>query len=219
MADNRQVSGRFAMRVKIKILRWVFLVLYIAIIVGLFGTIFHKSLSDEDPLWPSILLLSVAVVSQVLFIFGAGTINLCKPIRHRKLLIPVMVASLVMTVLVAGMLLAFIELAEGDVNEYLFWGFIGLNWIVWSIIFFIRQRRTERYKVIRNLIATLFASSLIELMVSIPSHIIVSRRPGCLVGIGTATGIACGIGVMLWAFGPGIILLFLKERRENELYG
>jgi len=203
---------------EIKILRWVFLVLYIAIIVGLFGTILHDSLSDGGPLWPTILLLSVAVVSQVLFIFGTGTINLCKPIRRRRLLIPVMVASLVMTVLVAGMLMAFIELAEGDVNEYLFWGFIGLNWIVWSIIFFIRQRRTERYKVIRNLIATLFAGSLIELMVSIPSHIIVSRRPGCFVGIGTTIGIACGIGVMLWAFGPGIILLFLKERRENELY-
>ena len=112
------------MRMEIKILRWVFLVLYIAIIVGLFGTILHDSLSDGGPLWPPILLLSVAVVSQVLFIFGAGTTNLCKPIRPRRLLIPAMVASLVMTVLVAGMLLAFIELAEGHENGYLFLGFI-----------------------------------------------------------------------------------------------
>ena len=202
------------MRTDIKILRWIFLLLYIAIVVGLFGFSF---LQNE---WSGLLLLIVAVVSQILFIFGAGTTNLCQPIRPRRLLIPVIVASLAMTVLVAGMFCALIELADVDGNgwfTYVFWGVIGLSWIGWSIVFFIWQRRKERYKVIRNLISPLFAGGLIELMVSIPSHIIVSRRPGCLVGIGTAIGITCGVGVMLWAFGPGIILLFLKERRKEEL--
>ena len=202
------------MRTDIKILRWIFLLLYIAIVAGLFGFSF---LQNE---WPGVLLLVVAVVSQILFVFGAGTTNLCEPIRPRRLLIPVIVASLAMTVLVVGLICALIELADVDGNDwftYVFWGVIGLSWIGWSIVFFIWQRRKERYKVIRNLISTLLAGSLIELMVSIPSHIIVSRRPGCLVGIGTAIGIICGVGVMLWAFGPGIILLFLKERRKEEL--
>ena len=202
------------MRIDIKILRWILLFLYIAIVVGLFWFSFSKN--DWVPLW----LLIVAVVAQILFIFGSGTTNLCQPIRPRRLLIPVIVASLAMTVLVAGMFLALFELADIDGNgwfNYVFWAVIGLSWIGWGIVFFIWQRRKERYKVIRNLISPLLAGSLIELMVSIPSHIIVSRRPGCFVGLATAVAIVCGVGVMLWAFGPGIILLFLKERRKEEL--
>jgi hypothetical protein len=34
--------------------------------------------------------------------------------------------------------------------------------------------------------------------------------------LGTAAGIAAGICAMLWAFGPGIVLLFLKERYQDE---
>ncbi len=202
------------MRIDIKILRWILLFLYIAIVVGLFWFSFSKN--DWVPLW----LLIVAVVAQILFIFGSGTTKLCEPIHPRRLLIPVIVASLAMTVLVAGMFLALFELADLSGNDwftYVFWGGIGMSWIGWGIVFFIWQRRKERYKVIRNLIYPLLAGSLIELMVSIPSHIIVSRRPGCFVGIATTIAIACGVGVMLWAFGPGIILLFLKERRKKEL--
>ncbi len=204
------------MRTGIKVLRWIFLLLYIAIVVGLFGFSFLQGANE----WPLLLLLIVVVVSQILFVFGAGTTNLCQPIRPRRLLIPVIVASLAMTVLVAGLFSALIELANLDGNDwftYVFLGVIGLSWIGWSIVFFIWQRRKERYKVIRNLISSLLAGSLIELMVSIPSHIIVSRRPGCMMGVDTAIAITCGVGVMLWAFGPGIILLFLKERRKKEL--
>jgi len=202
------------MRIDIKILRWILLFLYIAIVVGLYGRIY-----SED-WWPKLLVLVVGVIAQILFIFGSGTTNLCQPIHPRRLLIPVIVASLAMTVLVAGLLLALFELADFSGNgwfDYVFWSVIGLSWIGWGIVFFIWQRRKERYKVIRNLISPLLAGSLIELMVSIPSHIIVSRRPGCFVGIATTIAIACGVGVMLWAFGPGIILLFLKERRKKEL--
>jgi len=77
--------------------------------------------------------------------------------------------------------------------------------------------KTERYKTLRNFITTMLAGSLLSLMVSIPSHIIVSRRPGCFVGMMTSLGISSGIFVMLWAFGPGIIILFLREKRKTEL--
>jgi hypothetical protein len=32
----------------------------------------------------------------------------------------------------------------------------------------------------------------------------------------TGLGVSGGIAVMLWAFGPGIILLFLRERHRRE---
>jgi len=37
-----------------------------------------------------------------------------------------------------------------------------------------------------------------------------------LVGIYTMVGIVGGIYVMLWAFGPGIILLFLRDAYQKE---
>jgi hypothetical protein len=112
------------MRIDIKILRWIFLFLYIVIVVGLFW--FSYSGNDWVPLW----LLIVAVVAQILFIFGSGTTNLCQPIRPRRLLIPVIVASLAMTVLVAGLLLALFELADFSGNgwpTYVFWGSLGCS--------------------------------------------------------------------------------------------
>lgn len=65
-------------------------------------------------------------------------------------------------------------------------------------------------------LSALFRGSLLELLVAIPSHVIVSRRPGCFVGMFTGLGVSSGITVMLWAFGPGIILLFLRNKHRRE---
>jgi hypothetical protein len=55
------------------------------------------------------------------------------------------------------------------------------------------------------------------MLAAVPSHLIVSRRPGCLVGLATAIGIVAGIYVMMWSFGPAIFLLFLQEGRRQEV--
>ena len=216
------------MKIDIKILRWLLLGLYIGVITGLLGTAYSANLPSWLPPWETfqvelfwiIFVLVITVVSQGLFIFGAGTINLCRPIRRRRLVVPVIIASLMMTVLVAALFVSIAELLHVDGENWFIYGFwiiIGLSWIAWSIVFFIRYRDTERYKTLRNLISIIIAGSLIELLAVIPSHIIASRRPGCFVAWLTASGIIGGIAVMLWAFGPGIILLFLHEKHKAEL--
>lgn len=208
------------MKINMKILKWVFLGLYIAIIIGLLGMFYHHGEYLIQKLFWPLFLLAVTVISQALLIFGAGTVNLCTPIRPRRLVLPVIVAAVMMTVLVAAFCFCLAELLYLDDKNWIvypFWIIVGLSWILWSIVFFIMYRDTERYKTLRNLVAALIAGSLIELLVAIPSHIIVSRRPGCFVGMMTACGIIAGIFVMLWAFGPGITLLFLRERRKAEL--
>ena len=208
------------MKINMKILRWILLILYIAIVIGIIGMSFHQGENLNEKLFWPLFLLTVTVISQVLLIFGAGTVNLCTPVRPRRLVLPVIVAALMMTVLVGALCFCLIELLYLDDKKwsvYAFWIIVGLSWILWSAVFFIRYRDTERYKILRNLVAALIAGSLIELFVAIPSHVIVSKRPGCFVGIGTGLGIISGIFVMLWAFGPGVILLFLRERRKAEL--
>lgn len=205
------------MKISIRFFRWVFLGLYVLVIVSL--TAMGLSLWNWDTLW-TLLSLGLLVGSQMIFLFGVGTIELCRPLRRRRLIIPVVVASLMMAILAGALSLALGELTrlEGESwAPHAFWGIMALNWIIWGIFLFIYSRGVERYRVLRRLITTVLAGSLVELLASVPSHLVVSRRPGCFVGIYTATGIIGGLYVMLWAFGPGIILLFLRDRRESEL--
>jgi len=215
------------MKINMKILRWILLSLYIAIIIGLLGMAYRHGDNPKEKLFLTIFMFVVTVIAQTVFIFGAGTANLCTPIRKRRLVIPIIIAAVMMAVLVAGITLALGDLFWGDVRVeepgdedwfvYDFWTIVALSWLAWAVIFFIWGVKTERYRTVRNFISTMLAGSLISLFISIPSHIIVSKRPGCLVGLGTFLGITSGIFVMLWAFGPGVILLFLREKRKAEL--
>lgn len=219
--------NRFQMKIDIRYLRWILLGLYVVIIFGLFASAYAHFLPAwlfplnalTGGLFATFVVLLVTFGSQAIFVFSAGTLNLCRPIRRRRLLTPVIIASLMMTILVGGVSLSLIELFtidDEDIFLWIFWALIGVSWIVWSIVLFARYKEMDRYAAVKGLISTMLAGSLLELLVAVPSHIIVSRRPGCLVGLLTACGITSGIAVMLWSFGPGIVLMFLRKRRERE---
>lgn len=227
------------MKINTKILGWIFLGLYVAIIIGLFGIVsgslfefifpwrfilpipsYDKPLLLDKPFW-TLFILIITLVSQALFIFGAGTINLHRPVGRVRLIIPVIIASLMMAVLVVAFINAVCDLMEWRKFDFVkgcdFLVALGSIWIAWVIIFFIRYRNAERYRVLRNLFSTIIAGSLIELLITIPIYHIVKRRPYCFAGFRTQISIADGLVVMLWAFGPGIIFLFLHEKHKAEL--
>ncbi len=218
------------MKVDMAILRWVLLALYAIIVLGLFGIAYTEVLDVPCWLWPFaaaseegvlciIGVLLATVISQAVFIFCCGTINLCRPIRKRRAFLPVILTAFLLTVLVTASFSSLVELLELDNDAYLVWGFwilVGINWIGWSTVFLVTYSHNGRYTLASRLFQALFRGSLLELLVAIPSHVIASRRPGCFVGMLTGLGVSGGIAVMLWAFGPGIILLFLRERHRRE---
>ncbi|MHC4455814.1 MAG: hypothetical protein ACYS0I_01800 [Planctomycetota bacterium] len=53
--------------------------------------------------------------------------------------------------------------------------------------------------------------SIVELLVAVPSHIIVRRRDECSAPGFTYLGIAAGLVLMAIAFGPGLFFLFCKR--------
>ncbi len=225
--ENRFIRTRLS----IKFLRWVFVILYVLLLVLLaYEPLLYPG---GNPMSFKMHLLAFMVICQLLFVLGAGTIELCRPIKRRRLLAPILVAGLMMALLSAALAVASWELfyLEHTVGALIGRDFIGrdllpgivfpiiflFSWIVWGLLFYVYTHRLERFTVLVRLTTAVLAGSLVELLAAVPAHIIVRQRPGCLVGLLTMIGIVAGIYVMLWSFGPGIILLFLRDRRAAEL--
>ena len=205
------------MKMSIRWLRWVFLALYVlAFVTNL--VVWFGSHGTEN-LLKVLLATAVFIGTQAVFLFGAGTIELCRPIKKRRLLIPVIVAAAMCAVLMGGLALAladFFDEAESEWFTYSFWMILAVSWVAWGSVFYVHCQRVDRYTALKRMTVWILGGSLVELLGSVPSHIIVSRRPGCLVGVWSMLGICAGVCVMLWAFGPGIALLFLRDRRAAE---
>jgi hypothetical protein len=198
-----------------RVVRWILLILYL----GLVGGLFAMGICSGDG-WAITVVLGITFAAQAVFILGAGHKDLCRPIRRPRLVFPVAAASLMLAALFGGLTMALSELLrvdEGDSDgAFVFWIVLAATWVFWAVVLYVYTRRLERWLAIFQLAKLVFAGSIAEMLAAVPSHIIVSRRPGCLTGILTALGILGGLLVMIWSFGPGIFLLFLQETRRAQ---
>lgn len=98
-------------------------------------------------------------------------------------------------------------------------GIIVLLWIVWGTVFYRFARRTDPAGLTQYCVRWLLRGSILELLVAVPSHVIVRQRPDCCAPIGSFWGIATGLAVMLLAFGPGVFFLFVEriQRRQPRM--
>ncbi|HEY4951841.1 MAG TPA: hypothetical protein VII71_00470, partial [Verrucomicrobiae bacterium] len=65
--------------------------------------------------------------------------------------------------------------------------------------------------VVKRATRWLLRGSILELIIAVPSHVIVRRRDDCCAPAGTFWGIVTGISVMLLCFGPGVFFLFVER--------
>jgi hypothetical protein len=84
-------------------------------------------------------------------------------------------------------------------------------WIIWAVIFRSFAKADAPDALLKRLTRWLLRGSILELLVAVPSHIIVRRRGDCCAPLGTFWGIATGISVMLLCFGPGVFFLFVER--------
>lgn len=87
-------------------------------------------------------------------------------------------------------------------------------WIIWSIVFSIYFYQSDYLKWSGRIIKGLIGGSILELFISIP--IFVTRDDDCYCARGSYAGLVFGTTVLLWAFGPGVYLLFLREKKRLE---
>jgi hypothetical protein len=81
-------------------------------------------------------------------------------------------------------------------------------WIFWALVFGRYTRADEPSTLITRATRWLMRGSILELLIAVPSHVIVRRRDECCAPLVTSWGIGTGISVMLLCFGPGAFFLF-----------
>jgi hypothetical protein len=84
-------------------------------------------------------------------------------------------------------------------------------WIIWAVIFRSFAKSDDPDSLLKRIVRWLLRGSILELLVAVPSHIIVRRRGDCCAPLGTFWGIVTGISVMLLCFGPGVFFLFVER--------
>lgn len=149
------------------------------------------------------------------------------PKRHIR--VTVLTIAFLFSILLCGFVcsVAFAIFGDDILIDPFIWllaGFIIIAWIFWSYIFFRYSKKTTSELFVRKGIGWLIKGSVLELLVAVPSHIIVRRRGDCCAPGFTSLGIAAGVVIMLIAFGPGLYFLFKarfermrpKSQRPNE---
>jgi hypothetical protein len=92
-------------------------------------------------------------------------------------------------------------------------------WIIWAVIFRSFAKSDDPDTLLKRIVRWLLRGSILDLLVAVPSHIIVRRRGDCCAPLGTFWGIATGISVMLLCFGPGVYFLFVERMRKLQPKG
>jgi hypothetical protein len=138
------------------------------------------------------------------------------PKPQRLIWVPIVTAALLFSILVLGVVWSILMVIWGDgiLDDYFYWAsfaFVIFCWIVWLFIFYRFYRDVEAKTLFQRIMTWLIRGSIIELLVAVPSHIIVRRRDECSAPGFTYFGIAAGLVIMAVAFGPGLYFLFLQR--------
>ncbi len=89
-----------------------------------------------------------------------------------------------------------------------------LLWAVWTFVFYRWARSLTSADLLARQRKGLFRGSILELLVAVPTHIVVRQRDTCCADGITFVGIVCGMAVMLFAYGPAVFFLFAARWRR-----
>jgi hypothetical protein len=187
--------------------------------------------------WGFWLWLGVLVIGQALLLLLPINIAARRLPARRPLKIPVIVTAFFLANLcLAGLLSIFCAFFEEEGFQIFMYLAPGLTnpadpssreiaasltitvlafWFIWAVVFRSFAKADAPEALLQRAIRWLLRGSILELLIAVPSHVVVRRRDDCCAPLGTFWGIATGISVMLLCFGPGVYFLFVK--RMNRL--
>lgn len=165
--------------------------------------------------WPYWALVGLLMLCQAALLFVPVKVASRRPVARRALLLPLGVAGFLVGVLVLTALFSvYVSFVGDDAKKPVAWTFLGCAlaaWLAWTIIFYRLARAPAGNDVITRQCRLLLRGSILELLVAVPTHIIVRSRDYCCAGAATFLGLVFGVAVMLMAFGPGVFFLFVAR--------
>jgi len=181
--------------------------------------------------WGYWVWLGVLVAGQILLLLLPINIAEKRLPSRRKLKVPIIVGAFFFANLLLAGIFSILCAIYGDnipgyydlggANDTSGWGglltaivTLLVFWLVWSIVFRHFAKYDDPDTLVKRATRWLLCGSILELLVAVPSHVIVRRRGDCCAPAGTFWGIATGISVMLLCFGPGVYFLFVERMQK-----
>lgn len=185
------------------------------------GEIGDSILTFYGGFWPFWIFCAILIISQMLLLIIPVGIVKHRPKPRRGLWLTAIAAGALFAVVVLGIVWSVVAAIFGDesidgIVPLLALIFLLVNWIVWSCIFRAFARNADPCSYIHRLMKWLLRGTMLELLVAVPSHIIVRHKDVCCADCVTAAGIATGLAVMLISFGPGIYFLYAKRIQSKK---
>ena len=206
--------------------------IFTPVVVCLIFWISHQAAPDFNELagsiysfygdaWPFWVYCFILIASQMFLLIIPVKIMKHRPIPRRSFWFTAIAAGALFAIVVLGIVWSIVAAVFGDdsIEEkvaLLALIFLLINWIAWSFIFRSFARNAEPHSYIRRLMKWLLRGTILELLVAVPSHIIVRHKDVCCADSVTAAGIATGLAVMLISFGPGIYFLYAERIKSKK---
>lgn len=103
---------------------------------------------------------------------------------------------------------------------WLFLGAMAFLWLFWAIIFGLLWRSQTHYTRVGRMAKWLVAGTTLEMLVAVPSHVLVGAQRDCYCVRGTYTGVVFGLMAAMCLFGPAVVLLLARDMvRRRQLLG
>lgn len=136
-----------------------------------------------------------------------------RPVQGTILWLPLAGSGLLASLLLLGAVMAAVEGAAdvdraGNAFPWILAG-AALVWVLWTLILWWLCASVS--SILAGLHRWLVGGSIVELLIAVPTHVVVRRRNECCAGVYTGTAIGIGVVVMLVALGPSVLLLYYRR--------
>jgi hypothetical protein len=204
-----------------------YFVINILLIFGITKICFYKEYVNIIDVLPfTLIVAAVLLLCQIFFFDIKVDIVDKRPVSKRKITVATIFIALLMAVLTftAFVVLCLVILTEdgpgwGPSYETIIQVFFILlffgSWFFWGWGFLSTYKGGEGNFMTKT-ISRLMAGSVMELIIAIPSHILFRQRDDCCAPMFSYFGIVMGTTVLLFAFGPGIVFLYLKRMNDKK---
>jgi hypothetical protein len=206
---------------------WIFIIppLDGAGLVGTPAWLFGDSMDNRDNRMEVVanaaLYLGVFLLTQWMFLRPGRGWRIKLTQYGRSMRSAVVAAGFAAMLLTVGMVLALLEIAEESafmdkIGPIGCWIGMAVVWGGWIVAFAVYWRQGDRYTQLGKVVRGLVAGSFLELFVATGVYAWNPHNEDCYCARGSYTGLVFGGTALLWAFGPGVMLLFIREKHRQQ---